>query len=315
MQSSSKAMLSPFDILGIKETDDKYVISGAYKRMILMVHPDKAKSNGLNWTKEQCEEAFSNIRKAYKTIIRDYNFIDMPEYNLDYALTSIDTIQPNYYNNSIGSTQQERIKSFNSAFEKHKVKDEQSGYADPYKTGGYSNFGRDTTLTQDQLKKKLNKEYETKVTLPGSSQRTTKGGRVAKQRIIKHQRPHGIGSRNDAHEFGLTNVDDYGFVNNSKSANMLLGSDLSQVHNDSETWETSVRRNKKLYNKFDRTGNIDKDVKDIVSERNKQDSNIDKEYERKKEKEIQKKKELDEYVRKKEIQRKRDNYNSRRYLN
>ena len=73
MEKHSENELSPFDILGIEPTSDKYTISGAYKRMVLLVHPDKAKSNGLGWTDEQCQEAFQKIRKAYKTIIKSYN--------------------------------------------------------------------------------------------------------------------------------------------------------------------------------------------------------------------------------------------------
>ena len=59
--------LSPFNILGIEETDNQDIITSAYRRMILMVHPDKA--GKLGWSLSECTEAFQQIKNAYQTII------------------------------------------------------------------------------------------------------------------------------------------------------------------------------------------------------------------------------------------------------
>jgi DnaJ-class molecular chaperone len=112
--------LSPFDVLGIEPTDDKGIIVGAYRRMVLLVHPDKAKQNGLKWTPEQCNEAFNQIKKAYKTLMKNHDFKDAPDYETPYEVEAF------------SSRKMENLDKFNRVFEERKNKDKLNGMGDPY---------------------------------------------------------------------------------------------------------------------------------------------------------------------------------------
>jgi len=280
--------LSPFDILGIEKTDDKYIISGAYRRMILLVHPDKVKSSGLNWTTAQCNEAFNKIRGAYKTIIKSYNFVDMPDYDLKYSEENMEAITKESFKN---------IKDFNTRFEKHKLKEEKEGYLDPYQTNGYSEFGRTIKNTND-LKNKLSKEYKVSKKLETRRQK----------QLIRHKPEIMNSGSSNIFEFGLSNVDDFGFSSIGKSSNSLMGADLSQVHNNDENWESSIQRNKKDYEKYNNTGSLQNDVERIKSERELFDS-VPIKYEKAK---------LDDFEKIKKrnlIQKRRDDYYYNKSLN
>ena len=129
--------LSPFDVLGIEPTDDKRIIINAYRRMVLLVHPDKAKQNGLNWSPEQCNEAFNQIKKAYKTLKKDYDFRDAPDYDLPYEIEAF------------SSRKMKDLDEFNKVFEERKNKDKLNGMGDPYSVG-YSSFSSDRQGVTDK---------------------------------------------------------------------------------------------------------------------------------------------------------------------
>jgi hypothetical protein len=252
--------LSPYDILGISPTNDKYVISGAYKRMILLVHPDKAKSNGLNWTHEQCNEAFNNIRKAYKTLVRDYDFKDMPDYDINYDERTVDKIDNTNYLDSKDSKDFDT--TFNSNFKSKKEYDASQGYADPSDVG-YSDFNRSKNL--DDVKEQLSKEYKP----------LNKHKYNFSTEIVKHDVGTIVSGNDNLYEFGLTKIDNFSISNSSSSKNSLNGSDLLDSHKDSEHWGDVVARNTELYNKYNNnSGNLKNDVEDRLSERNIFDSNI-----------------------------------------
>ena len=79
--------LSPYDILGVSETASLGEIHCAYKRLVRTVHPDRNQKI-YNWSKEDVNEAFQMIFKAYKTLVKQkkVNVEDFPETNVDYIL-------------------------------------------------------------------------------------------------------------------------------------------------------------------------------------------------------------------------------------
>jgi DnaJ-class molecular chaperone len=233
--------LSPFAILGIEETDNRHIVTSAYRRMILMVHPDKA--GKLGWSPEECTEAFQQIKSAYQTIMRDYNFSDAPDYDILYSMDNIDSIDNTDFKKF------KNLKEFNKQFELNKNKDD-----DPY-TVGYKDFGRTKQLSDEALKRELTKDYG-----------VTTSKKYKKREITKFK-PQVQQSNNNCYEFGLTNVDDFGFASNSKTSNTLSGSDISQVHENNEPWEMSVSRNKQLVEKYNNTKSLDSRLSDYMSER------------------------------------------------
>ena len=79
--------LSPYDILGVSENASLGEIHCAYKRLVRTVHPDR-NQKVYNWSKEDVNEAFQMIFKAYKTLVKQkkVNTEDFPETNIDYIL-------------------------------------------------------------------------------------------------------------------------------------------------------------------------------------------------------------------------------------
>lgn len=296
MEKHSENELSPFDILGIEPTSDKYTISGAYKRMVLLVHPDKAKSNGLGWTDEQCQEAFQKIRKAYKTIIKSYNFKDMPDYNLEYTNDNEDKLDNTNFKTC------KSVKHFNIMYESNKKKEELDGFGDPLDKG-YNDFNRPSD----------SKEVEALLTKDYDINKVNKNRRRKPNKIVKFN-PTSLPTNNNCYELGLTNIEDFSFGNNG-SKNSLGGSDLSHVHSDHETWGESVSNNTILFNKYNKTTDINKEMKNRIAERDRLDEAIDSEYLKAKELEnLEKEREAKLYSKKLRKQRKRDHYNNIQFI-
>ena len=235
--------LSPFDILGIEPTDDKRIIINAYREMVLLVHPDKAKQNGLNWSPEQCNEAFNQIKKAYKTLKKDYNFRDAPDYDLPYEIEAF------------SSQKMKDLDQFNNLFEQKKQKDITEGMGDPYSVG-YSDFDRPLNLSEDEyIELNLGK-------LPNNNTPPKK----TKTEIINFKE-NGLNNVNNHYEFGMSKIDDFSFDFGSKGST-LSGTDISQVHQNNEYWGISVSRDKKLVEKYnDESMDFDKRMRGLERER------------------------------------------------
>lgn len=247
--------ITPHHILGISPESSIHEVNAAYKSLILMLHPDK-KSN-IKWSPEEKKDAFIRVRKAYKDIVKNYNFKDVPEYNLEYI-----DIEGN-------QTQQNQddfdVDQFNKHFEVEKQKISESGMEDPY-TVGYKSFNRKFNNAKEHIKQ-LNKSIEISRTPKPKKQ----------QQLIKHNPLHNTHhSQNNSYEFGLSKIDDFGFKTQSK--NGLYASDLGQVYKDfdEEYWEDSFKRNEKLYDKFKDTTQITTKMKMMENERSM--LNIDREY-------------------------------------
>lgn len=250
--------LNPFDILGIEETDNRHVVMGAYRRMIRMVHPDKAVQ--LGWTPEECTEAFQKIKGAYQTIMKDYNFVDAPDYDIIYSMDNVDSI------NNTDFKECDTTSQFNKRFELSKKALNQNGGDDPNDVG-FSNFSRNQNLGIQELEDLLTREYE-----------TSKPKKYIKHDTMVKHNPTALAPQNNSYEFGLTTIEDYGIASSSKS-NTLNGTDISQVHNNDEPWEISVSRNTKLFEKYNNkdNGDLNRRLELLQSERD--SINLGKEYE------------------------------------
>jgi curved DNA-binding protein CbpA len=169
-----------FEILGVKPTDSMEHIETVYKKLIIVLHPDKAitsEARKLGWTEEEKNEAFENVRKAYKILkSQSHNFRKVPDYNVNYSVTSDYTnpmntnmIQQQQNNNhhqqpvgpsgpipSVGlsglsgpsgpsgpmgfnMSNSNNNAMFNQKFEAEKSRQERDGFADPMSVG-YNNI-------------------------------------------------------------------------------------------------------------------------------------------------------------------------------
>ncbi len=81
--------LTPYQILGASENDSITEINSIYKRLVMVLHPDKAltaDAKRLGWSAEEKSEAFNQVRKAYKTILKERKESNVPDYNIDYLI-------------------------------------------------------------------------------------------------------------------------------------------------------------------------------------------------------------------------------------
>ena len=83
---------SPYEILGVSETDPFDKITAVYRKLLLALHPDKqltSKAKKLGWTKEEKIEAYNNVVDAYREIKENNKkFKFAPQDNVEYNISS-----------------------------------------------------------------------------------------------------------------------------------------------------------------------------------------------------------------------------------
>lgn len=277
--------ITPHDILGVPTNASIHQINTAYRNLILQLHPDK--KSKIKWSNDERKEAFLRVRKAYKDITKNYNFKDVPEYNLEYQdWDQIAKPQLTTENNF-------DLNGFNQMFEQQKQKIEQAGMSDPYSVG-YKEFNNKFKDPKKHLQS-LNSEPKIKKhTLP----------KQQKQIVLTTPQTQ-QNTNNNCYEFGLTNVSDFGITTQSK--NGLSGSDLGSVYQDSEYWEETFNRHQKLKQKYNDTTDISSKMKKMEFDRSQ--LNINQEYKKAKELErIEKEKIARQFEKTRTVQMKKDEF-------
>ena len=123
-----KKVLDCFSTLGIEPTNNMCMIQRAYRDTVRMVHPDKIRHLGVEWTKDECRAAFENIRESYMYLKGQFNEIDLPDYDVIYLDEEYDT----ELKNSVVSF---NLEEFNKEFTARRADE------DDYATLGYPEFG------------------------------------------------------------------------------------------------------------------------------------------------------------------------------
>ena len=158
-----KKVLDCFSTLGIEPTNNMCMIQRAYRDTVRMVHPDKIRHLGVEWTKDECRAAFENIRESYMYLKGQFNEIDLPDYDVIYLDEEYDT----ELKNSVVSF---NLEEFNKEFTARRADE------DDYATLGYPEFGtvRSTDATKGGTAR------STDATKGGTARSTdaTKGGRA-----------------------------------------------------------------------------------------------------------------------------------------
>lgn len=292
--------ITPFQILGIEPTDNQRIIADAYRRMIRMVHPDKKVSgNYANyWNEKDRTQAFQNVREAYKTLTRDYQFKDVPDYDIVYEFDNM-TLDPTELQRPGERFDQN---AFNRNFNIRKEKSEHAGMQDPNSLG-YNDFNR-PNLSKTQLEAMLTREYK-----PVNSKIQTK-----QRQLVKHNPRECFlgGDGLDCYELGVSKIDNYGFE--SRGKNGLGGTDLQQVWSqNNEPWETTVMRNKSMYNKYTKEEKLSKVLSRMKTDRTSLE--VKDEYAKALDNyEKSQRQEKIDMARRMEIQKTRDDWNSRLYI-
>lgn len=276
--------ITPYDILGVPTNASIHQINTAYRNLILQLHPDK--KSKIKWSNDERKEAFIRVRKAYKDITKNYNFKDVPEYNLEYQDWD-EVVNP-----KDTTTKDFDIDHFNKQFELNKQKIKKHEMEDPY-TRGYKEFDRRPNDPKKHLK---SLKSQPKVRKP---QKT-------KHQLVIHNPDTQTNTTNNCYEFGLTKISDFSITTQSK--NGLSGCDLGSVYDqDNEYWEDSFNRHQKFSKKYNDTTDISTKVKKMQFERSRLD--IKEEYKKAEELErIEKEKIARQFEHNRQLQLQRDEF-------
>ena len=66
-------MISSYKILGVEVDTSLDDINAIYKKLVMVLHPDKQlteEAQRLGWTLEEKNQAFTQVRAAYKQILK-----------------------------------------------------------------------------------------------------------------------------------------------------------------------------------------------------------------------------------------------------
>ena len=201
-----------FNTLGITPTNNLCVIKGAYRSMVRLVHPDKIKSSGIGWSKEECQKAFDNLKKSYDYLITQFKYTDVPDYDIVYLQDE--------FNESLNETDFD-ISAFNRMFEQQKKPD--YGY-DEFSGGSYTEASDLKKVTSCNSKESKKVSHNIISLLPDNVE-------------------------NDSN-YALLGQDRVETVENGNKTK-LCGSDLDLVYgNNYETWEETHNRSFSKTNKY-----------------------------------------------------------------
>jgi curved DNA-binding protein CbpA len=281
--------LDPYDILGVDKTNSISEINQVYKRLILLLHPDKdltSEAKRLGWSREDKNIAFVKVRTAYKKILEEKKESDVPDYNIEYYINE-DLKQDNSFNNyndynnnninnddinndiesgSVRNMQGNNFNntSFNRFFEVTKKKQETSGFADPF-SRGYSEMFSNRQIDAD-VKKEMTNRPDINVSMPEKFV----GPEITNGRLVRFTPKEVNLSGNyfgNCSELGLSTVEDFSFRIEAK-ANSIDCSDLMSVYGqNNENWEDSVKRDSELYQRFSDTTKVDKKLNMYMGQR------------------------------------------------
>ncbi len=238
---------NPYEILGVSETDTVDHIEHVYQQFMKLLHPDKANSQEarkLKMGKHEKLQYLEMIREAYKTIMSTKKETNYPDYKLDYEIDQDSKI---HLHNGLTEDDAKNLNKtkFNKIFIDSLERDKKAGIVDAFGRG-YSEF---------DVGRKFSDEGP--LTMPSYSEMSVETPKVFSRpdmkdnRLVEYIPESSVFSAvgMDYQELGITNVSDFSMNTSGKGA--LGGTDLNNAYgNNFEPWETTVKRDAKLYAKL-----------------------------------------------------------------
>lgn len=260
---------NPYEILGVKETDNMGHIDHIYRGFVKLLHPDRAnttESERLGMSKHEKTKYFGLIKNAYK-LIRDNhkdNQPDYPDYPVQYEVDTDHTINFNH-----GLTEDDAKNfnhdKFNKIYMDSLKRDSEAGMSDPF-SNGYEDFntGKDFSGTGNVTSIP---SYTGDISVE-KSKHVKKPGLKKSNKLVEYVPSSSVFEDIGIpyQELGLTNVSDFSMSMSGKGA--INGTDLMSVYGKNvEPWEKTFQRDKKLYSKFTDTEEISSKASKIQSDR------------------------------------------------
>lgn len=245
--------VSPYDVLGVSKDNSIDEINAVYKRLVIMLHPDKqmtAEALKMGWSVEEKNQAFREVRKAYQTILKTRKESNFPDYNIDYFINE-EFSQQNALDR-MGMTQEEargefNADRFNDNFKKEQSYHEHQGFNDPF-SRGYNEFSTGKNFnSSDKITMPVRSDIEVSKN-PILSKPEMVNGKIVRY-VPKDTASVGLAPTGGFMELGVTVIDDFSMTMDCKGG--ICGSDLMSVYGqNNENWEDSVARDEKLYKKY-----------------------------------------------------------------
>lgn len=298
--------ISPYQILGVQESDSTGQITATYHTMVKMLHPDRGltiEARRLGWTDEEKNVAYMAVQDAYKTIMNERKVQkNMPDFNIDYEVPG------NFVNNMHEQLDPKNFDSsaFNNFFEQEKENHIKNGFQDPF-SRGYSMFGN--TEEHDLIRKGQSRpDVSVTINPERVPHKMNNNGALIKYNYMENNINFNSGI--PSMEIGVANVED--FTVNIGSG--LTGTDLMSVYGqNNEYWEDSVKKDSKLYSRFTDDTKVEKKMNSYLNERSAFNySEIDDEINAEIQRQLDNEKRL-EQIRKIQVQ-KEDEYYQSRYI-
>lgn len=252
-------MTSPYQILGVKNTDSIEHITDVYAKFMKVLHPDKAntkEAKALNLSYEDKLAYYNMIQQAYKTITSSRKQDNYPDYGIDYKIDDDMRVVSDIPADADS-------KKFNQKFDERQQVVEKAGMNDPY-SRGYNEFSNGKDF--NNLSKVTPKSYsmDVQITTPKLHVPDMKDNSVVE--YIPEFTDMLTNSSIKYNELGLVSVSDFSFTGVGKGS--LHGTDLMSVYGQNfENWEDTVKRDKRLHSKFSDETNITKKMSQIESDR------------------------------------------------
>ncbi len=215
--------VDPYKMLGVPKNFTPDQLRNAFKKMALVMHPDK--QGGNDYMFKMLTACYKHLVKEYNKRIHDKQFNELKTESQKFKQDYVPIDDPKKAFN---------INKFNKIFEENQLPDahKDTGYVDWLKTG-------DNDKTPSKLKGKF--------TLTAFNQQFEKNVPEASKHLIKYKEPEPMfaGKKIQYTELGVDKVDDFSADNLSKK--QLNYMDLKIAHTTSRIVDPKTVSERKLY--------------------------------------------------------------------
>ena len=283
-EASTQKLADPYKVIGVKNNDTLDTIHVAYKKLIMVLHPDKslsAEAKKMGWSINDKNEAFKSVKDAYDQILILRKESDCPDYNIDYYIN--EELKIKLRDNDFSNYKQAgsvvgpapsgsdfSSDKFNKTFELDKKAHEENGYIDPF-SRGYDSFGRTSEAEAQSI---MRSGSRPDIPVPKSKDQykfdepelNNEGHLIT--HVPKETSKFGLPTHNIPYtELGLTTVTDYSVKSIYKGG--LYGTDLQSAYGtNNEYWEDiNKKKDSDLFNKYNNKTGLDELMNKIKNER------------------------------------------------
>jgi hypothetical protein len=257
----------PYKILGVDPTITDEELKNEYSRLIKLLHPDKPLTTEAikqGWTPESKLDAYFAVKNAYANILqlRQVSVENKyPDYNMDYNIDSDFTIPMDEIIDP-----KENMELFNLKFAKQRELDIKNGFEDPFNKG-YSQFDNVRDYNDTKAIKNIPARADISVVKDPIVEKRSED--LIVRDYFSDYNCYGSSSFvNNGYQLGASSVGDFSIIDMKGSVPTSFGTDLMAVYGANyEYWEDTVKRNEKIYEKYQDTSSVTRKMNSALNSR------------------------------------------------